>query len=700
MARLVEVDEIPATASKGARLVLVEDEPSKPFGQQLNESIADVPRQLGLTARAGLQGLGGIADLLSSPFRGAVNLLGADAKPGIGERAANSLGLPRPRPGLESTIGTGAEMVAGGLVPVAAGAALAKNATGVTQGVGRLLASNPGMQTASAAASGLAGGYTRETGGDDRSQLLASLAAGVGTPFALGGVSRAARTVAQRLAPRDISPQQIDITINSALSGGNGGAQSAGLNLSELPAQVAQGIRKDVADALKISDNLSPDAIRRLADYRLTGLTPSRAGLTLNPGDITRQRNLAKVGANSKDPQAQALAETQNANNDQLTQGLNRLGANTTDDKLAGGQRIMAGLSARNDRAKALIDSRYNDARATNGRSADLDSAAFTVKANNLLDDALLGGKLPTDVRNLLNNAATGRMPLTVDVAEQFKTRIGELQRASSDMAERKALGLVRSALDDAPLLPGQDIGQESINAFNKARRLNRSWMGIVDKTPALQAVRDGIEPDKFVNQFIIGSSNKANVMDVAMLKNSIKSNPDALQAVREQILADLKGAAKGGSADELVNFSQSAYNKRLNAIGDRKLRLFFDKPQIDQMKALGRVASYEQVQPVGSAVNNSNTASAGYGMLERILDSPLIGKIPFGKQAIGDPLQNLILSNQATATLSAPRSLVNGPRIMPPMPQRSGMMLSPAALIGTESEEDRKRRELGLLNP
>jgi hypothetical protein len=34
---------------------------------------------------------------------------------------------------------------------------------------------------------------------------------------------------------------------------------------------------------------------------------------------------------------------------------------------------------------------------------------------------------------------------------------------------------------------------------------MNREWMQIVERTPALQAVRDGVEPDKFVQQFIVG---------------------------------------------------------------------------------------------------------------------------------------------------------------------------------------------------
>ncbi|UOD28795.1 hypothetical protein INH39_25640 [Massilia violaceinigra] len=651
---------------------------------------------MGLAARYGIEGAGGTFDaFVGNPVRTlAAPILGNKPRADTGGALANVMGLPSPANAQERVVGDAARLVAGSAGILGAAGKVATMTSGTTQAVARSMAAAPVKQLASGGAAGAAGGYTRETGGNEGSQLIASLAAGVATPFAVGGAQRAAASIGNRLRPAGppVPPQQqqiqIDIKINNAL-------EQSGLKLGDLPAEVAKSIRQDVAKAYQISDDLSPEAVRRLADYRLTGATPTAAGLTLDPAIVTRQKNLAKVGINSKDPVAQQLGQTQNANNRQLTTGLNGLGASTADDAVAGGGKIMGALDARNARAKELIGQRYDAARAANGRSAELDPYAFTQRASDLLDDALLGGKLPADVRNLLNKAANGEMPLTVDVAEQFKTRIGDLQRGTIDMAERKALGLVRSALDDTPLLPGQQIGQEAIDAFGSARALNRKWMGIVDKTPALQAVRDGIEPDQFVQKFIVGSGGNANVMDVNMLRNSIKKSPEAMDAVREQITSFLKTRALNGAADEVGNFSQSAYNKALSQIGDRKLKLFFAPEQVAQMKAIGRVASYEQFQPTGAAVNNSNTASAGGAMLlDRIADLPFLSKIPFGQQMIAQPLQNISLGMQANRAMNVPLNIA-GPAKAPAQLRARGLMLSPAALMGMEGEEDRQRRLL-----
>lgn len=653
--------------------------PSKPFGEQLNEAIADVPRQVGMTGRYALEGVGGFLDTLASPIRAGLNMLpGVDIQGNSGQALADLARLPKPRTADERTVGDATRMGFGAVVPVGAGAALAKGATGTSQAVGKMLASNPGAQLASAAAAGGAGGYTRETGGNDAAQLIASLGAGIAAPFGVHGAMGAANIARRLTAPKAAPSVNIDVTINNAL-------RESGATLADLPTDVARSIRADVSKAMTGNGALSPDAIRRLADYRQVGATPTMAGLTLDPAIVSQQKNLAKLGINSKDPAAQTLGQVANANNTALITGLNRLGAGTADDTIGGAQKIMAALEGRNARAQSLIGQRYEAARAADGRAAALDPYAFTQRANNLLDEALLGGKLPADVRNLLNKAAKGEMPLTVDVAEQFKTRIGELQRATTDMAERKALGLVRGALDDTPLLPGQEIGKEALDAFGKARALNRSWMQIVERTPALQAVRDGIEPDKFVQQFVIGAGPKANVLDLAMLKNSIKSNPEAVSAVKTQITSFLKGRALNGAADEVGNFSQSGYNKALQAIGDRKLRLFFSPQEISQLKAIGKVASYEQFQPTGSAVNNSNTASAGLSaVLDRIGGSALLSKVPLGR-LVQEPAQNMVIGTQSRRALDPAQALID--RLRLPQPKDPALMLSPAMFMGDQDQ-------------
>jgi hypothetical protein len=639
-------------------------------------ALADLPRQLGLTARYGIEGVGNTLDALATPIRAGMNLIpGVNIQPGGGKTIADAVGLPQPR--------NATERVVGSAVPLGLASKAGEVTTGATQAVAKGLAANPAQQIVSAGASGGAGGAVRENGGNDRAQFAASLAAGVAAPLAMNAVAKTA-DVAKTALTRRFAPQRSMEAVDRAI-------ENSGIKLGDLAPNVRNGIRTDVQAALRTDGPLSPDAIRRLADYRATGATPTAARLTLDPAAISQERNLAKLGINSNDKVAQQLGQVENANNKRLIENLNDLGASTADDAYAGGQKIIGSLMKRDDAAKAAIKSRYDAARATNGRAAALDPSHFTQRANDLLDEALLGGKLPGDVRGLLNKTAQGDIPLTVDVAEQLKTRIGDLQRSSSDMAERKALGLVRQALDDTPLQQGQEIGGQSISAFNKARRLNRAYMGIVEKTPALQAVRDGIEPDTFVKQFVVGNGSKANVADLEALKNVVRSDPEALAAVKTQITSHLKKQALNGAADEVGNMSQSAYNKALSNIGDRKLSMFFTPEEVSQLKAIGRVASYEQVQPRGSAVNNSNTAGALSSILDRIAGSSVLSKIPIAN-SVSDAARSVMTGRGARQALDVSGALGLPQYLAPSQPR--GLLMSPAILAMPDDERK------GLLAP
>lgn len=689
--------------------------------QGLGDVIADLPRQFGLTARHTIQGLGGTFDsLVGNPMRTLASpVFGNAPRADTGGTLADMIGLPKPQTAGERIVGDIASTVAGGVLPIGLGASLASRSTGVTAGVGRALAASPAKQLVGAAAAGAAGGYTREAGGTPAQQLAASIVAGVGAPFAVGAAGRVGQAAA-RVAGRgpQIDPARIDSTINSAL-------ESAGMQLDDLPAGIAQRLRTDVAEVVRAGGQASPLAVRRLVDYRLTGTTPTAAGLADDPGIFTRQKNLAKVGVNLKDRAAQELAQVEHQNNRALTSRLDDLGAAAAPDQYDGAQRIMGALTDRNARAQQIIGGLYDRARDSAGRSAALDPHTFTQRAGELLNDANVESFLTPDIRNKLNAFATGDTPLTVEIAEQFKTGLGRIQRSSTDGNARHALGLVRQALDDTPLLqqaaparavggqqlsvPGalagaqaDNVGQEAIRAFDKARGMNRSWMQIVERTPALQAVRDGIEPDQFVQRFILGQGGKANVMDVAQLKSSIKSSPEAMTAVREQILGHLKNKALNGAAEEGANFSQAGYNRALSAIGDRKLRLFFEPAEIAQIKAIGRVARYEQVQPAGSAVNNSNTRGAFGELAGRLLNvaATNLPKIP-GYTALVQPSVNeFMIGQQASRAFNIPRALLMKPPPMLPGAQARAPLLPPAALLGTETEERRRQREAGLFLP
>lgn len=694
MARLVEVsDDEDVTKQKRYKLVPV-DAPSKPFGEALNDNLRSIPRQIGLTARHGLEGVGDTLDMLSSPIRAGLNMAGANIQPGGGRYLSDKLGLPTPQNDTERVVGDATRLGFGAAVPIGLSGQVAKNSTGATQAVAKLMAANPAQQIASGAGAGAAGGYTRETGGDALSQGIASFAGGIAAPMMMNGTIAAINSGKNAFTPKVAQTDQIDITISNAL-------KNNGMTMADLPENIKNSMRQDVAKAMQTNGNLSPDAIRRLADYKLAGATPTAATLTLDPAMVTQQKNLAKLGINSKDVSAQTLGMTESANNRQLIQNMNELGAaRGVESEIAGGN-IQGHLSDFAAKKKAEISALYEAARDSGGRSAPLDPSHFTQKAGDLLDQSNLNAFMPGEIRTMMNKFAAGETPLNVNTAEQFKTIVGNAQRASQDGNVKAALGHIRSALDDTPLLRPQagggnqlaaqgTIGQDAIDAFTKARSANRSFMQTVEGAPALDGAMNAASSKGFFQKHIIAGDAKS----LESTLNVLSDNPQAVRSIRDQVLTHLKDKAVSGAADEVGKFSQSRYNGALKMLGEKKLQLLFSPEEVNQLKAYGRVASYEQFQPAGAAVNNSNTAAAGLSsIIDRMGSSAMLRKIPLGGM-IADPMQNISLGMKSKAALNAPGALGGAALLGAKSPQ--GLLISPA-LFGGMYEDDKKK---GLLLP
>lgn len=194
-----------ATNAAGAKAYLVgdswitDDAIKEPVQKKEPRSYPDeIGRQIGLTARHGVEGIGGTLDFLASPIRAGLNLVlpqDMQIRGQTGKAIADLAGLPIPETGTERVAGDIARAMAagGGFVK---GAQLATPAvSGVSNAVMQQLAASPQAQIVAAAGAGAGSGLAREAGGSEGSQLAAGLA-GALSPIAGGqliNVGRAAK---------------------------------------------------------------------------------------------------------------------------------------------------------------------------------------------------------------------------------------------------------------------------------------------------------------------------------------------------------------------------------------------------------------------------------------------------------------------------------------------------------------------------
>lgn len=609
-------------------------------------------RDIGLHARSTMEGVGGMVDFLGTPIRIGMQAAGLGDPAGGATRLADYLNLPTPETPVERGIAGTTKVLSGGMGMMglaSKGAQVAKEG-GTAQRALQAMSARPDLQFSSALGAGAAGTAAQEMGANWAGQLAASIAGGVAAPM---GVTAGQKIFAggKRIIDKIMGDPQlnakIDLVIESAL-------KTHGSTLDDLAPAIKNQLHQDMKAAMKTGE-ISPDVVRRLVDYRTTGLTPTAGRLSLDPGMITKQENLARLGASSSDPKLQRLAQIKSENNALLIENMNKIGGGLTDD-VSAGRKVIGALQQKEAIAKKGISKAYEAARTTSGRSAKLDPRAFTQKANDMLDAADAGGALPAEIRTKLNSIATGETPLTVATAQQFRKNINR-KWGKAQGEERFALGEVKKALDETPLLEGQ--GDAARQAYTGATKKAAEWMAKVDKTPALKAIRDGVEPDKFMQTYVIGSGKPASIDAVMRLKRVIKDNPDAMTAVKSNMTQWLKEKALGGAADEVAAFSPASFNRALKSIGDEKLKMFFSPQEFKALKAIGRVSSYEKVQPVGSAVNNSNTAAAGIAfVLDRLSGSTLLRRAPWGAGVIAEPAAKISGSIQAGQMTKIPTQI------------------------------------------
>jgi hypothetical protein len=668
-------------------------------GKTLNAGISDIPRQVGLTARYALEGPAQALQIFSEPVRtmvtdpllraagaipdGRPNLTGlvtgqapqrGSSKP-LGEIAsglADWLGLPKPQGANERVIGDAARLVAGaGGMNAAArtGAAL----PGVVGDVLTGLSSGPTQQLTSAAGAGLLGGASREAGGGPITQAAASTVGAVLGGFAPGAAQSALDGVRRLRAPA-MTPAQMDIELTSVLG-------KAGQDYSQIPETARAALRAELGKALQAGKELDPRAVARLADFKAVGATPTRGMVTLDPVQITREQNLAKMAANSGDTTLQGLPLVQNQNNQTLIRNLNDAGA-TRGDPFQAGQRVIGAIASKDAEEAAKVTGLYNAARDMPGGSIPLERTGVV---NGIYDALAKENKmafLPENVSNMLNTISKGSVrlngqdypvPFDAKALDNLMTTISTAQRGTTDGNVKAALLIARKAIDSAAVSPikAPVAGNPAVtgagaaylrnadaeapafmDALNQARSAARSRFGWQESSRPVEAALAGAQPDAFVKRYVIGGS-------LADAEAVMQNAPAA--GVKDAIVAHLKEKALNGSADEVGKFSQSAYNKALSQIGERKLAVFFSPQELAQLRTLGRVASYMQTQPAGSAVNNSNSGALILGRGMDMLGG-VARKLPFGKEAVADPLRNMPIGQSLVIPGLAAGGLLSAP--------------------------------------
>ena len=496
----------------------------------------------------------------------------------------------------------------------------------------------------------------------------------------------------QRAKPAvKVTPTTIDVQVTNIL-------RAQGLDRS-VPQEILDSVQRQVTEAMQNGRKLAPEAIVRKAQFEAVGLTddaaPTLGQLTRDPMQWANEKNLSGVRLATPQGEGNPLAARFQTQNNRLQEVFDGVGANSATDRVTAGQTLMNALREADKPVKSAVDDAYASARnMTGGRVVELDRGTFSQSANAALDEGMWGRFVPSDVRALLNDVSSGKTPFTVETSEQIDGILASAQRkAGGGTPQHSAIGVIRSALRDTPFAQAaDDVGSVAVGggaaidegaaareAFNQARTAARKRFATIEQTPALKAALNEEAPDDFVRKFVLG----AKTDDLAAMKRLLENSPEALTQARAQIAAHLKGAAFGPNAAGDGAFAPDRYMRTLQALGPKRLEVFFNPTEMVRLNLAGKVAADITSKPAGAAyaANSSGTGAALMNILSKISEAPLLRQLP-GARALANQAGEIRTEREISRALAAQPSL-QSPGPSAEVLSKVQRLLAPAGMVG-----------------
>jgi hypothetical protein len=469
---------------------------------------------------------------------------------------------------------------------------------------------------------------------------------GAASPFIADAIGKVVSKFAGKVRG---APSDANITLNL-----QGEFAKQGIDFSKLSDQVKASMVADAKKALSAGGQLDPEVLARKADFEELGMKPTLGQILRekDPGQFQFEKNTVGIqGA------GESIGQRFTEQNAQLIQRLNEMRAGQGLDKFQAAANVIDELKAVDATRNANVGALYDQARAAAGINTPLNPSNFAQSLNNTLDEAMVGDALPAGVRKAINQIATGEMPFTIQKAEQLRQAInGQITNMPS--RENFALSAVNRALQNEIDNVGSQAGDEAAQAFKAARAAASERFKQIETSAPLKAAIEGMEPDKFIQKFVING----NAKDLLTLRANLQDNPAMWEEIRGQVIDHLKfEKALNRSADEVGQFSQSMFKKGLANIGDAKLKILFSPDEVAQLKRIARVGEFIDVIPKGAKINNSGTSQAVANLLSRA------SGVPYLRELVANPIQNFRMQGQVNSALNPSLNAVSGPATLDP---------------------------------
>jgi hypothetical protein len=363
------------------------------------------------------------------------------------------------------------------------------------------------------------------------------------------------------------------------------------------------------AQALQASGGVSAGAEERLADYRALGIeNPLGPMITRDPLDWGKMRELAKM-----DEYMPSIAATY----DQIEQVLEgRLKSMTTGSvtPTQSSKAVVDALQGIDQNLKREASDMYNVTR----EHPDMKRGVNLEPVMRIIDDNKFQWQDATPfvaAKRWINankiDLANGRLaPMQIEKVEEFRKAMNAVYDPTNPVKARAAKQIIE-AIDDAVFKTSGDDVFRSAREAHKLRKMTVDDQGIIDDLLSMSS-----RTDRKVALEDVWSRAMRDVEGLKQLKNTLNVHG------RGEVFDEIKGQTMRHLHSKAFNnqdqFQFNAFQNALDKLGDEKLKVVFDKSELDTLKRIARVGKYTRSDVRNSAVNHSNTSSQLLNALTR----------------------------------------------------------------------------------
>lgn len=420
----------------------------------------------------------------------------------------------------------------------------------------------------------------------------------------------------------NVTPEGLRLQITRQLA-------ADGIDADQIPQHVFTQLQDEVRSALASGRKLDPAAALRQQDFNALGLPALRGQVTRQPMQWQREFNLSGVEGVGEPLQNVMAAQSRGIQSrmDAMARGAGE----AFDD----GGRLIGLAQQTQQQRDAGVRAAYDAFRQSTGRDLEVPLQGMAQDYARTLET--FGDAIPGAVRKQFEGLGLmgGKQlkGLTLEQAENLIKTINANTDPMNKPASR-ALGELRAAVQNAITGAADNAatgeGAMAAQLAKEARTFAADNFRNLASTPGLRAAVEGMEPDQFVQRFVIGGK----VNEIQRLAETV--GPEGRQIMAAQMAAHLRNKAFGANVAGDGKAAQATFNSELQRIGRPKLEALLGREGADEMMRLGRVLAYIKQVPEGATPNTSGTGQMVTSMLGRVRG---VKGLPFVNDWIVQPI-------------------------------------------------------------